>query len=118
MTSAVGPAPAPGPVPAMGAAPAQAAHVARAGQAAIAAAAPAAEAAPVRVPLGLDVDLVKYQGQLSDWVHCVAAATPEAKAKIEEISARINEIKDAMQKADQSAVPRPSALGNLLDLHA
>jgi hypothetical protein len=69
-------------------------------------------------PMGLDAELAKCQGQLSDWVHCVSASTPEGKAKIEEISARIGAIKEALKQADSVPKPAPSALGNLLDVSA
>lgn len=71
---------------------------------------------------GLDADLAKREVQLSDWVHCVSASTPRGKAKIEEISAQISDIKAKMKKAEQAAPPPPAAAaapsGRLLDVYA
>ena len=71
---------------------------------------------------GLDADLAKREIQLSDWVHCVSASTPRGKAKIEEISAQISDIKAKMKQADQAAPPAPAAVaaspGRLLDVYA
>ena len=61
-------------------------------------------------PVSLDADLAACERQLSDWVHCVSASTPEGKAKIEELSARLDEIKSKMQEADQASVAPRSAL--------
>ena len=55
-------------------------------------------------PVSLDADLATCERQLSDWVHCVSASTPEGKAKIEELSLRLGEIKSRMQEADQASV--------------
>ena len=71
---------------------------------------------------GLDADLAKRQIQLSDWVHCVSASTPRGKAKIQEISAQISDIKAKMKQAEQAAAPTPTAVaassGRLLDVYA
>ncbi len=69
---------------------------------------------------GLDADLAKREVQLSDWVHCVSASTPRGKAKIEEISAQISDIRTKMKQAEQATPPAPVAApsGRLLDVYA
>lgn len=71
---------------------------------------------------GLDVDLAKSEVQLSDWVHCVSASTPKGKAKIQEISAKIGDIKAKMKAAEQAAPPKAApavgAPGHLLNVYA
>jgi hypothetical protein len=71
---------------------------------------------------GLDADLAKREAQLSDWVHCVSASTPRGKAKIEEISAQISDIKAKMKQAEQAAPPTPApavaSSDHLLDVYA
>ena len=71
---------------------------------------------------GLDADLAKREIQLSDWVHCVSASTPRGKAKIEEISAQISDIKAKMKQAEQAAPPTPAPAAaspaRLLDVYA
>ena len=83
-------------------------------------------------PAGLDAALAKSQSQLADWVCCPSATTSAGKAKIAEISERIDTIKAQMQKAEQSAREVPAAvaasaavtarpgvaLGNALDAFA
>lgn len=56
-------------------------------------------------PAGLDADLAKWQGQLADWVNCVSAKTPEGKAKIDQISAKISSIKTRMKEAEKAREP-------------
>jgi hypothetical protein len=65
----------------------------------------------VGLPAGLlAADLSKCQAQLSDWVHCASASTPEGQAKIKQISQQIGaieaKIRVAMQAASRS---RPAA---------
>ena len=69
---------------------------------------------------GLDADLAKRQVQLSDWVHCVSASTPRGKAKIQEISAQISDIRAKMKQAEQASPPTPAVApsGRLLDVYA
>ena len=69
---------------------------------------------------GLDADLAKREVQLSDWVHCVSASTPRGKAKIQEISAQISDIRAKMKQAEQTAPPAPAIApsGRLLDIYA
>ena len=61
-------------------------------------------------PAGLDAALAKSQSQLADWVRCPSAKTSAGKAKIAEISERIDAIKAQMQKADQVAREAPAAV--------
>jgi hypothetical protein len=71
---------------------------------------------------GLDAALAKREVQLSDWVHCVSASTPRGKAKIQEISAQISDIKAQMKAAEDKAPPKAApavgAPGHLLDAYA
>ena len=46
---------------------------------------------------GLDAQLAQYQVQLADWVNCPSCKTPEGKAKIAEISAKISNIEQRMK---------------------
>ena len=56
---------------------------------------------PASQPRGLDADLAKAQSELADWVHCPSSKTPEGKAKIEEVSARVDAIKGKIKKAEE-----------------
>ena len=80
---------------------------------------------------GLEAQLDRYRKQLSDCVNCSSAKTPEGKAKIEELSNRIGEIKARIDKttAEKSPVqpqantppawPNPLAtVGSRLDVYA
>ena len=72
---------------------------------------------------GLDADLARSQVQLSDWVHCESASTPQGKARIQEISAQVEDIKKQMKASEQAAtaptaVPADGASSALLDLYA
>ena len=58
---------------------------------------------------GLDVELANCERQLSDWVHCASAKTPEGKAKIEELTAKHDAIKAKMQVEEQAAAKRQEA---------
>ena len=62
-------------------------------------------------PRGLDADLAKAQSELADWVHCPSSKTPEGKAKIEEVSAKVDAIKGQMKKAEEGPqiVAQPAA---------
>ena len=66
---------------------------------------------PASQPRGLDADLAKAQSELANWVHCPSSKTPEGKAKIEEVSARVDAIKGKMKKAEESPqiVAQPAA---------
>jgi hypothetical protein len=54
---------------------------------------------------GLETQLAQYQVKLADWVNCPSCKTPEGKAKIAEISDKINEIKQRMKAADAANSP-------------
>ena len=77
-------------------------------------------------PAGLDAALAKSQSQLADWVCCPSATTSTGKAKIAEISDRIDAIKAQMQKAEQAVrgaaaavTARPGVVvGNVVDAFA
>ena len=58
-------------------------------------------------PATLDADLAKAEGQLADWVACPSCKTPEGKAKIEEISAKVDAIKSKMVAVEKA---RPRAV--------
>ena len=47
-------------------------------------------------------ELAKYESQLSDWVHCPSCKTSAGKAKIAEITAKIDAIKAEMKKVDDA----------------
>ena len=49
---------------------------------------------------GLEARLAQYETKLSDWVHCASCKTPEGKAKIAEITDKINEIKQLQKAAE------------------
>jgi hypothetical protein len=66
----------------------------------ISAVAGTAASAPASSGSGLDAELAKCEGQLSDWVHCPSAKTPEGKEKIAEISARLDTLKARIAKRD------------------
>ena len=46
---------------------------------------------------GLEGQLAQYQVQLADWVNCPSCKTPEGKAKIAAISAKISDIEQRMK---------------------
>jgi hypothetical protein len=50
----------------------------------------------------LQAQLQRYQQQLSDCVNCASAKTPQGKADIQAISARISEVKQTIAQADQA----------------
>ena len=60
-------------------------------------------------PANLDADLAKAQSQLADWVACPSCKTPEGKAKIEEISAKVDTIKSKLKAAEDSKPSRAEA---------
>ena len=81
-------------------------------------------------PVNLDAEKAKCESQLSDWVHCASAATPQGKAKIEELSSRLSAInsqlkeeatrKPAPDTRDQARPPRSAltTLGSVVDVFA
>jgi hypothetical protein len=50
----------------------------------------------------LQAQLQRYQQQLSDCVNCASAKTPQGKADIQAISARISEVKQSIAQPDQA----------------
>jgi len=50
----------------------------------------------------LQAQLQRYQQQLSDCVNCASAKTPQGKADIQAISARISEVKQSIAQTDQA----------------
>ena len=49
-------------------------------------------------------ELAKFETQLSDWVHCPSSKTSAGKAKIAEITDRIESIKAQMKQAEDAKV--------------
>lgn len=82
--------------------------------------------------VGLRAKLDRYEKQLSDCMNCASAKTPEGKADIAAISAKIDEVKRAIagtsngagraapSSDDQAAVVASSMspLGNRIDTYA
>jgi hypothetical protein len=58
-------------------------------------------------PPNLDAQMRTCRAQLADWVTCPSAKTPEGKAKIEQISTKLDEIKHEIKKSDGNS---PSAM--------
>ena len=64
-----------------------------------------------RPPAAASADLAKLESQLSDWVHCASCNTSAGKAKIAEISDKIEAIKSQVKKADEDkAATAPSTV--------
>ncbi len=74
-----------------------------------------AAAAPASAGSGLDAELAKCQGQLSDWVHCPSGKTTEGKTKIAEIESRLEGIKARIARRDKAAEPATDAVGKVDD---
>jgi hypothetical protein len=75
----------------------------------------AATVTPKRSSPNLDAQLRTYRAQLADWVTCPSAKTPEGKAKIEQISAKLNSVKSEIKKSDgtsPSATTAPQTMPN------
>jgi hypothetical protein len=51
---------------------------------------------------GASGELAKFESQLSDWVHCPSCKTPEGKAKIAEITSKIDAIKNEMKRVEET----------------
>lgn len=51
---------------------------------------------------GLEARLAQYEIQLSDWENCPSCKTPEGKAKIAELSSKVDEIKQRLAVTDAS----------------
>jgi hypothetical protein len=58
----------------------------------------AAQAAPANA----SAELAKCESQLADWVHCPSSKTSEGKAKIAEITDRIQSIKAQVKRAEDA----------------
>lgn len=81
--------------------------------------------------VGLEAQLERCRKQLSDSVNCTSSKTPEGKARIEELSNRISEIKTRIEKSAAekqqiqpganipSSLPNPlTTVGLRLDVYA
>ena len=62
--------------------------------------------APQAAPANASAELAKYESQLSDWVHCASSKTSAGKAKIAEITDKIESIKAQVKRAED-AKPSP-----------
>ena len=62
----------------------------------------ASAAAPQAAPANASAELAKYESQLSDWVHCASSKTSEGKAKIAEITDKIEAIKAQVKRAEDA----------------
>lgn len=60
-------------------------------------------------PAGLDAQLSQLQSQLADCVNCASARTPEGKAKIQEISLKIQSLKARIEAQAAARKPEPTA---------
>ncbi len=59
----------------------------------------------------LEAQLAQCERQLSDWVNCASAKTPEGKAIIQKLSDKVSEIKHRIEAADKtSATNQPTVL--------
>jgi hypothetical protein len=56
-------------------------------------------------PANAGAELAKYESQLSDWVHCASCKTAAGKAKIAEITDKIQAIKTQMKRAEEARPP-------------
>ena len=68
----------------------------------------ASAAAPQAAPANASAELAKYESQLSDWVHCASSKTSEGKAKIAEITDKIESIKARVKRAEEVKLPKPN----------
>ena len=69
----------------------------------------ASGAASSQPPATASADLAKLESQLSDWVHCPSGKTPAGKARIAEITDKIDAIKARVEKSDVEKIA-PSGL--------
>lgn len=63
-------------------------------------------------PTSLQAQLQRYEKQLSDCVNCASAKTPQGKADIDTISARISQVQQRLAQLDGNArtpAPAPAA---------
>ena len=80
---------------------------------------------PVKTNAGLEAQLERYKGKLSDQETCPSGKTPEGRANIKQLEEQISEIKNRIAAADtrknqaDKPAPVPSAgLGMNLDVYA
>lgn len=59
---------------------------------------------PSRPPATASAELAKLEIQLSDWVNCPSCTTSAGKAKIAEISDKIQAIRAQVKNAEESSV--------------
>ena len=60
-------------------------------------------------PVSLQAQLQRYQQQLSDCVNCASASTPQGKADIQAISARISQVRERIAQVDVARNPAQAA---------
>jgi hypothetical protein len=53
-------------------------------------------------PANVNAELAKCESELSDWVHCPSSKTSAGKAKIAEITAKLDGLKAQMKRADEA----------------
>ena len=73
-------------------------------------------------PAGLQAQLQRFQQQLSDCVNCASASTPQGKADIDAIAARISQVQKSIAAIDKgqpasTAAPAPAPAGSI-DVYA
>ena len=80
---------------------------------------------PVKTNAGLEAQLERYKGKLSDQETCPSGKTPEGRANIKKLEVTISEIKNSIAAADTQKIeadkpaPRPSeGIGMNLDVYA
>lgn len=61
-------------------------------------------------PAAASGELAKLETQLSDWVHCPSSKTSAGKAKIAEITDKIDGIKVKVKKAEDDKARSPTSI--------
>ena len=69
----------------------------------------AAYGAALPSPAGLQAQLQRFQQQLSDCVNCASASTPQGKADIAAIAARISQVQKSIAAIDRGQTAPASA---------
>jgi hypothetical protein len=59
---------------------------------------------PKRATPNLDAQVRTYRAQLADWVTCPSAKTPQGKEKIEQISAKLESVRNQIKKLDGTSL--------------
>ena len=80
----------------------------------------ASGAMPARTSPNLEAQMRTCRAQLADWVTCPSAKTPEGKAKIEQISSKLDSIKNQIKQSgvsSSSAEPAAQPDGSLESPH-